>query len=119
MITTDFAERFAAEWYAAWNSHDLEAILSHYADGIVFHSPRIRIVSGNDTDTITNKADLRTYWSQSLAGSPNLHFSPERLLMSSDALTLIYGNHRMKIAAETFVFDKHGLVVKSIAAHEQ
>lgn len=119
LTTQDFAERFAAEWYAAWNSHDLEAILSHYTDDIVFHSSRIRIVTGNNVDTTTNKADLRAYWSQSLSGAPMLHFKPERLLISSDALTLIYTNHRMKVAAETFMFNNQGLVIESIASHEQ
>ena len=30
---------FANHWIKAWNSHDLEAILSHYAEDIVFLSP--------------------------------------------------------------------------------
>lgn len=32
MIDTAFAEHFAHEWIEAWNSHDLEAVLSHYSD---------------------------------------------------------------------------------------
>ena len=35
------AERFAAAWIAAWNSHDLARILAHYTEDVVFHSPRI------------------------------------------------------------------------------
>jgi hypothetical protein len=31
-ITRDFAERFAEEWVAAWNAHDLVRILAHYED---------------------------------------------------------------------------------------
>jgi ketosteroid isomerase-like protein len=31
MIENTFAEHFAAEWIDAWNCHDLERILSHYA----------------------------------------------------------------------------------------
>ena len=27
-----FAERFAADRVAAWNAHDLDAVLSHYTD---------------------------------------------------------------------------------------
>jgi ketosteroid isomerase-like protein len=33
------AQRLAEEWYAAWNDHDLERILSHYSDVVVFVSP--------------------------------------------------------------------------------
>jgi hypothetical protein len=43
------------------NDHDLEAILSHYDEGVVFHSPRIRAVTGRDADFVTGKAELRAY----------------------------------------------------------
>ena len=33
------AQRLAEEWYGAWNDHDLERILSHYSDDVVFVSP--------------------------------------------------------------------------------
>ena len=36
MIEQSFAETFAAEWIAAWNSHDLESILSHYVEDFEF-----------------------------------------------------------------------------------
>ena len=39
MIDADKAQAFAREWVKAWNDHDLEAILSHYAEDVVFHSP--------------------------------------------------------------------------------
>ena len=32
-------DAFAREWIDAWNAHDLERILSHYSDEIVFTSP--------------------------------------------------------------------------------
>ena len=39
-MTADFdAREFAREWIEAWNSHDLDTILSHYADGVVLTSP--------------------------------------------------------------------------------
>jgi hypothetical protein len=39
MISRDFAERFAEEWIAAWNAHDLPRILSHYEDDFEMPSP--------------------------------------------------------------------------------
>ena len=33
------AQRFAEHWYAAWNAHDLTAILAHYADDVEMVSP--------------------------------------------------------------------------------
>jgi hypothetical protein len=41
MIAHEFAEMFAAEWIAAWNSHDLDRVLSHYSETFEFSSPHI------------------------------------------------------------------------------
>jgi ketosteroid isomerase-like protein len=38
-MDTESARRFARQWLDAWNSHDLEAILSHFRDDAVFSSP--------------------------------------------------------------------------------
>ena len=40
-ITEQFARRFADEWVTDWNNKDLEAIVSHHADDVVFSSPFI------------------------------------------------------------------------------
>jgi hypothetical protein len=117
MIERQWAEDFAAEWIAAWNSHDLEAILSHYADDIVFHSPRIAVVMGKQIDLVAGKAALADYWGKALAAAKDLHFDLERVYIGSDSLTIAYRNHRGQNAAETFVFCANGLVKESIATY--
>jgi ketosteroid isomerase-like protein len=34
----DWARQFCESWVAAWNAHDLERVLSHFSDDIVFSS---------------------------------------------------------------------------------
>jgi ketosteroid isomerase-like protein len=117
MLDRTRAERFAADWIAAWNSHDLDVILSHYADAIVFHSPRIALVMGEAIDCVAGKPALARYWGKALAESKDLHFTLERLYVGSDSLTIAYHNHRGQQVAETFVFDGAGIVVESIGAY--
>jgi len=38
-MNEEAAEKFAAEWIAAWNAHDLEKILGHYDDAVELTSP--------------------------------------------------------------------------------
>ena len=45
MLTTQDAARFADEWFAAWNAHDLDANLGHYADEIEFVSPFVAVLN--------------------------------------------------------------------------
>src|SRR5215469_1635474 len=39
MTTESEAKEFARQWVAAWNSHDLDAIMSHYDADVVLTSP--------------------------------------------------------------------------------
>ncbi|MEG4397414.1 nuclear transport factor 2 family protein [Microcoleus sp. BROC3] len=39
MITENQAISFAEHWVQAWNSHDLDAIVSHYEDDVVLVLP--------------------------------------------------------------------------------
>lgn len=62
----DFSpERFARDWVAAWNRSNVEAILAHYADDVVFVSPLAASMTGNPE--VHGKARLRAYWTKALA----------------------------------------------------
>ena len=117
MIDRAFAEHFAADWIKVWNAHDLDAILAHYADDIVFHSPRIAVVMGEQIDFVAGKIALARYWGKALSIAKDLHFTFDRLYLGSDSLTIAYRNQRGQNAAETFVFDSAGLVKESIATY--
>jgi ketosteroid isomerase-like protein len=114
MSTAD-AESFAVEWIGAWNSHDLERILSHYADEIVFRSPLAQKMVGNGR--VIGKAALRSYWGQALANSPNLEFHLIDVYVGFECVTIIYKNHRKQRAAEALEFDLDGKVVRSFACY--
>ena len=117
MIDSDFAQSFAREWVKAWNDHDLEAILSHYAEDVVVHSPRVRLLLGRNVDTVSGKASLREYWGWALDHARDLFFETDQVFVGSDALTIVYTNHRQQAVAETFVFNTDGKVVRSIVAY--
>jgi ketosteroid isomerase-like protein len=54
-------ERFTQRWLEAWNSHDLEAIVSHFTDDVVFTSPlAVEMVDWSD-GVVRGKAALREY----------------------------------------------------------
>lgn len=111
------ARAFAREWVRCWNDRDLAAILSHYSDDCVFHSPRIRLVTGLDQDRISGKSALEAYWREALERSRDLYFDLDQILVGSDALTILYTNQRSESVAETFVFDGAGRVRLSVATY--
>jgi ketosteroid isomerase-like protein len=38
-MQAEFARTFTEEWEEAWNAHDVERLLVHYTDDVVFQSP--------------------------------------------------------------------------------
>ena len=58
-------ERFARDWVAAWNRFDVDAVLAHFADDVVFVSPLAATVTGNAE--VRGKSELRAYWTKALA----------------------------------------------------
>jgi ketosteroid isomerase-like protein len=46
------ATRLAQAWIDAWNRHDLDAILRHYAPDVEFTSPFVSALSGEASGTI-------------------------------------------------------------------
>lgn len=111
------ADAFARDWLSAWNDREIERILSHYSEEIIFHSPRIARVLGKDVMSVFGKRALRDYWTKALALAPQLFFEMDDILVGSDAMTILYTNHREEQVAETFVFGPAGLVVRSVAAY--
>ncbi len=108
---------FAEEWTASWNSHDLDRILSHYADNVVFLSPLAQKRVGNGR--VEGLQALRAYWRNGLDAQPNLKFALESVLVGHQCLTILYTNHRGQAAAETFEFGQDGKVTRSFACYRK
>lgn len=114
-ITTEEPHTFAAEWIDAWNSHDLDRVLSHYAEDIVFLSPNAQRVVGDGR--LVGLAALRTYWAKALAAQPALKFSLIGVRVGHQCLTILYSNHRAQQASETLELGGDGKVVRSFACY--
>jgi ketosteroid isomerase-like protein len=114
-MKTNEALRFAVEWIAAWNSHDLDRILSHYANDIVLLSAFAEKLVGDGR--VVGMAALRSYWAQGLAAQPNLKFDFIEVRVGHQCLTILFRNHRDQQGAETFEFGAGDKVVRSFACY--
>jgi hypothetical protein len=107
------ADRIAADWVAAWNAHDLERILAHYADTLEFTSPLVVERLGRADGTIRDKAALRAYFAVGVAPGSTLRFELIDALPGVASLILYYRNHRGRTVAETMHFGPDGKVVRA------
>lgn len=110
---------FAAEWIAAWNSHDLPRILSHYAEDVVFTSPASTRITGDPSGRVVGKAALEAYWSRALAQIPDLTFTLRSVLSGPNAVAIRYFSSRTSAeAVEVLRFNDDGLAIESAAYYE-
>ncbi|MGB0660447.1 MAG: nuclear transport factor 2 family protein [Mangrovicoccus sp.] len=107
---------FAKEWENGWNSHDLDRILSHYREDIVFRSQKARALVG--AGEVIGKAALRDYWTAALNRQPDLRFEILNVFEGHQMLVIEYRNHKSILATETLYFDAEGLVYQAAACHQ-
>ena len=112
ILETDFALSFAHSWIESWNQHDIDAVLSHYADDFELASPLIASIAGESSGVLHSKADVRAYWKKGLAQIPDLYFELQEVLTGVDSLTLYYRGHRGMVT-EVLWFDGTGKVKKA------
>jgi hypothetical protein len=116
MLTQAQAEQFAAEWIAAWNSHDLARVLEHYAEDFELSSPFIVAIAGEPSGRLHGKLAIAAYWSRALARIPELRFELVSVLRGVRSVVLHYRMQDGRGAAEWLEFGADGRVCRS-AAH--
>jgi hypothetical protein len=118
MLTRETAERFVAEWYAAWNARDLDRILALWVDECVFTSPlAVKLLGTNGV--VKGKQALRAYWTKGLAASPGLHFEPLGLYLGVSSLVMHYRNQNGRLSAEEIRLDAQGKACEGRAHHSE
>ncbi|HET6266725.1 MAG TPA: nuclear transport factor 2 family protein [Acidobacteriota bacterium] len=114
-MDSTFAERFAAEWIAAWNAHDLDRVFTHYTDDFEMSSPKIIQVAGEPSGKLRGKPAIGAYWSKALGLLPDLHFELITVLAGVDSITIYYKGAGGRLAAEVFFFNADQKVSKAFA----
>ena len=115
MMTEPDAKEFARDWIAAWNSHDLEAIVSHYAADAVLVSPVAARILADSSGKVAGQAALRNYFKKGLDAFPNLRFELLDVMFGLSSVVLVYLNQRGTKTAEFMELGEDGKVVRVVA----
>jgi len=118
MVTRAEGDELADHWIQAWNEHDLERILAHYADDVVFSSPFIQKVGMSSSGTVSGKEALLTYFTAALARYPALTFQLRAVFRGIDSVTLIYESVNGLLAAETMILNERHEVSRVLAQYD-
>ena len=86
------ATKFVAEWERAWNAHDLDSLLGHFSDAVVFTSPVAAQILPDCDGVIHGKEALRRYWAEGLRRIPDLRFEVEAVYAGVRTIVINYHN---------------------------
>ena len=110
-------DQFARDWIDDWNGHDLDRILAHYADGVVFTSPIVSRIMGVEDGTVRGKAALRDYFAKGLAAFPDLHFQLMALTTGVASLSMVLFNQAGRMVVQTLELDADRKVVRVVVSY--
>lgn len=113
--TPSSAQAFAQRWYAAWNAHDLDAIMACYHPAIEHSSPFIKRYNGTDDLALKGLAVVRDYFRRALERNPTLRFDPLHITVGLQSIILVYRRMNGDLAAEVFILSADGLILRSVS----
>ncbi len=106
------AIKFSHEWVKAWNAHDVEAVLVHFDDQVVFTSPVALEVLPENDGVVRGKAALRAYWSAALTRIPDLEFTVESVYRGINTIVINYRNQAGGLVNEVLRFTDENVVIE-------
>src|SRR5690349_6538002 len=84
------ADTYARSWIEAWNTRDVEAMGDHYAESVVFRSPFIPRITGDESCVIYGREALKGYLAKGMEAYPHSRFQLHRVGIGVDIIVLNY-----------------------------
>ena len=115
MLSETEARQFADGWVLAWNSHDLDAVMSHYAPEVVLTSPAAAKLLSDPSGIVAGKEGVRCYFERGLEAYPNLTFELLDVMWGVSSVVLYYVNQKGTKTGEFMELDANQKVVRVVA----
>ncbi len=114
MISTEKAQELVQDWIEIWNSHNIDNIISQYSDDVIFTSPFVAKLLGDESGAISGKEALKSLFTKALEEYPDLKFEFHDVLIGVNSLTLLYKSVNELLAEVVVTLDSEGKILKSI-----
>jgi ketosteroid isomerase-like protein len=83
----------AIAWFAAFNAHDLKALLALYHDNAQHFSPKLKVRRPETNGLIHGKEALRMWWRDAFDRLPTLRYEVVKLTADDDQVFMEYIRH--------------------------
>ena len=83
-------KQIALNWFEAFNTKDIEKLLSLYHEEAVHYSPKLKILHPNTNGLIKGKMALRNWWEDAFKRLPHLHYEIIHLTADENQIFMEY-----------------------------
>jgi len=104
-----------ADWLDAWNCHDIDRIMAHYAEEIEFTAQTVVARWGKADGKLVGKAELRKHFAKGLELAPEIHFEMDQILWSPNGYAVLYHRENNNQVLDAVELNAEGLAVKVTA----
>lgn len=80
-------------WLAAFNAHNVDALVALYADDATHTSPKIRALHPDSGGKLVGKAALAAWWRDANRRLPNLRYEPTAIVADGERVIIEYVRH--------------------------
>lgn len=102
-------------WIAAWNSHDLDAILSHYSTNVTFEAQTVTTRWSKPDGRLYGIEELRRHFALGLELAPELSFTLEQIFMAPSGYSVLYTRENGNRVIDCVTLDAEGRADKVTA----
>lgn len=119
-MTPENLQSIAFKWFDAFNTHNLEQLLSLYDDDAEHYSPKLKIRKPETQGMIIGKQALREWWQEAFNRLPSLNYKVTSLTANGDRVFMEYirsveGEENLPVAEVLIV--KEGNIIASRVYH--
>ena len=114
-LTEQQVREFAEGWIQAWNSHDIDAIMSHYSADVILTSPVVAKLLNEPFGAIVGYHGVRAYFARGLEAYPQLKFSLVDVLWGMSSIVIYFDNQKGTRTAEFLELDRSMRVIRAVA----
>ncbi|HSZ33202.1 MAG TPA: nuclear transport factor 2 family protein [Puia sp.] len=108
----------AKDWINAWNKGDINSLINHYSDNVVFYSSAAKRRWGVPDGKLSGIEALGNHFRKAFEEFPSMKVTFRKLLRGADGVLLVYERENGKMMADFVQFNDQGKVTEVRAFNE-
>jgi hypothetical protein len=112
MIDNKKLQQAAIQWVDDWNHRNIEQVMSHYSEEVLFYSPTVIRRWNQPKGILVGKSAVERHFRKAMEEVPDIHFEFKSLLFGAESIILIYERETGNLVADLVLFNAEGKINK-------